>query len=186
MVNSLSTVRAVAVAGAVVLLWPAAVTAQQSKSAPLAQQLTQLLDKAQLDSLAAKDPSDEDRYVAALYFAGSQLLVVSARYPVPILLDQKIEAKDYRDVYIDLNSAAVPDTRTLVVDLGANGLRPKPQESQPYDTFDSPTKSLACDGNWRRQNMSEQDYMQAFGLADEQYAAMLAVLLAQIKGDEGS
>ena len=60
--------------------------AQESASAPLAQQLAAALDGAQLDSIAAKDTEGDDRYVAALFFPG-RLLVVSARYEVPLYAD---------------------------------------------------------------------------------------------------
>ena len=74
-----------------------AAMAQESKSAPLAKQLADLLDKAKTDAIAAKEPGEKDHYVAALYFAGSQLLVIEARYSVPVLLDEKL-AKRARSV----------------------------------------------------------------------------------------
>ena len=63
-----------------------AASAQESKSAPLAKQLAAALDAAKLDSIAAKDPAAPDVFVAALYFPGMQLLVVSGKYSVPQLL----------------------------------------------------------------------------------------------------
>ena len=48
------------------------------------------MEKAQLTTFAARDDSGEGQYVAAMYFPGSQLLVVLARYSVPILLEQKL------------------------------------------------------------------------------------------------
>src|SRR5919202_416132 len=87
----------------------AAAQAQESKSAPLAKQLVAALDEAKLDSIAAKDPSTPDVFVGVLYFPGSPLLVVSAKYTAPQLLDARLAKKEYRDVYIDLNSASIPD-----------------------------------------------------------------------------
>ena len=77
-------------------------SAQESKSAALAKQLTAALDAAKLDSIAAKDPSAADTYCAALYYAGSPLLVVSAKYAAPMLLDSRLGKKEFRDTYIDL------------------------------------------------------------------------------------
>ena len=54
--------------------------AQDSKSADIVKQLTQLLDAKKLDSIAAPDPQSPGTYVAALYFSGSQLLVKDRRY----------------------------------------------------------------------------------------------------------
>ena len=81
-------------------------SAQDSKSAPLARQLAAALDAAKLDSIAAKDPEGADVFAAALYFPGMQLLVVSGKYSVPQLLTARINSKEYRDVYLDLNGAA--------------------------------------------------------------------------------
>ena len=48
---------------------------QESKSAPLAKQLVQLLEAAKIDSIGAVDPTT-GAFVAALYIPGTQLLVV--------------------------------------------------------------------------------------------------------------
>jgi hypothetical protein len=155
--------------------------AQDSKSATLAQELTALLDKNRLDAIAAKDPSAPDLYVAALYFQGSQLLVASARYAVPSILNEKLAKKDYREVYTDLNSASVAGSLVLVMDMGANGLQPKREETR-VDTCDMGAKSLLFDGDWKRMQLSsEEDYNKAFADADARYAKMLAALIAQAK-----
>ena len=61
---------------------------QESESAVLAEELSQLMTGGQLDAVACKDTVDDDRYVAALSFPG-QLLVVSARYEVPIYIEEE-------------------------------------------------------------------------------------------------
>jgi glutathionyl-hydroquinone reductase len=160
---------------------PDSVDAQQdAKSMAGAKELAQLLDQAKLDSFAGRDPAQPDQYVAAMYLPG-QLLVVSARYAAPVLLDQKIAKKEYRDVYIDLNSAFVANTKVFIEDLNADGLQSKPNNDQPYDTFENGASRLAFDGDWKKQKLSEADYMKAFGEADDRYTKMLAVLVAQLK-----
>ncbi len=155
--------------------------AQESKSALLAKELSQLLDQAKLDAIAARESAEPDRYVAALYFPGLQLLVVSARYSVPQLLNEKMTKREYRDIYIDLNSASVPDSKTFVEDLVADGLKAKREENQPFDTYETGSKRIAFDGDWKKQKISEEDYLKAFQAADDRYAKMLSALLAQLK-----
>jgi len=155
--------------------------AQESKSGPLAKQLAAALDAAKLDSIAAKDPSSADVFIGALYFPGAQLLVVSAQYAVPALLNTRLLKQEYRDIYIDLNSASVPTTRVLIEDLGADGLKAKRTENQPYDSYELAGKRTAFDGDWKKQNLSEDDYMKAFSAAEERYTQMLTALLAQLK-----
>jgi hypothetical protein len=159
----------------------AAAVAQESKSAPLVKELCRLLDQAKLDSIAAKDPSGSDHYVAALYFSGSQLLVVSARYVPAVLLNEKLDKQDYRDIYTDLNSATDRESRVFVMDLGADGLKARREENQPYDTVEQAGKMLVFDGDWKKQKMTEEEYTKAFADADAQYARMLSALLAQLK-----
>jgi hypothetical protein len=173
-----------AAALAVSLALSATVTArhaeQDPKSTAGAKELAQLLEAAKLDSIAGRDPAQPDQFVAALYFPG-QLLVVQARYSAPVLLDQKIAKKEYRDVYIDLNSAAIANTKLFIEDLNADGLRAKREEDQPFDTIENGAARLALDGDWKRQKLSEADYMKQYGEVDQRYSQMLAVLLAQIK-----
>jgi len=155
--------------------------AQESQSTALAKEIAALLDQAKLDAIAAKDPAQADTYIAALYFNASQLLVVSAKYSVPILLNEALAKKNYRDIYIDLNSASIPDTKVFIVDLGADGLKPRRGEGQPFDTYETAKTRLAFDGDWKAQKMTEDEYMRAFAEADDKYTRMLAALIAQVK-----
>lgn len=154
--------------------------AQQSRSAALAKELTALLDAKKLDSIAARAASGSDQFVAALYFPG-QLLVVSARYSAPPVLNEKIARNEFKDVYIDLNAASIPESKILITDLGADGLRPTREANQPFDTQDMHNKGIRFDGNWREDKMSEADYMKAFSQADENYILALEVLIGALK-----
>jgi hypothetical protein len=165
----------------IVLSFSATAAAQESKSAPLAKQLAAALDAAKLDSIAAKDPSAADVFCAALYFANAQLLVVSAKYTVPQLLVERLNKKEYRDTYIDLNSASVAATKIFIQDALADGLKAKSGDNQPFDQYEESGKPMSFDGDWKRQKISEQDYMKAFSNADDKYSAILTALLAQLK-----
>ena len=164
-----------------VLALSAAARAQEPKSVALAKQLAAALDSGKLDSIAAKDPSAPDVFIGALYFPGVQLLVVSAKYTVPALLNEKLGNKQYRDVYIDLNSAAEPDSKIFIEDLGVDGLQAKREENRPFDSAESMGKRTAFDGDWKKQQLSEQEYGKIYSAADERYSQMLAALLAQLK-----
>lgn len=154
---------------------------QDSRTIALAKELTQLLDQAKLDAVAAKDPAAPDTFVAALYFPGSQLLVVSAKYQVPVLLNEKIAKKEYKEVYTDLNSAYVEGSKCFVMDIGADGIKAKRDETR-YDTCDIGAKSYSFDGDWKKQKFaSEEEYQKAFAQADDRYVKMLSVLIAQAK-----
>jgi hypothetical protein len=168
-------------AAVVVLSLSTAASAQESKSAPLAKQLAAALDAAKLDSIAAKDPSAPDIFFAALYFPGVQLLVVSGKYSVPQLLTERLVKKEYRDTYLDLNGASVPATKLFLEDPGADGIKAKREENQPFDSYEAEGKRLMFDGDWKKQKVSEQDYMKAFSAADERYTQILTALIAQLK-----
>ena len=161
------------------LLMPAAVLAQESKSAVAATELTRLLDQQKLDSIAAKHEA-AGQYVSALYIAGSQLLVVSAKYSQPARMDYLLTEKKYQEIYQDLNSASETQSKVFVMDLGANGLRFK-QEKNELDTADVSGKSVVFDGDWGKARISEAEYRKTFEATDAQYTQMLQALVAALK-----
>ena len=175
----LTRVAYVLLAALIVLSLAGRVSAQESRSAPLARQLAAALDAGKLDSIAAKDPAATDVFVAALYFPGVQLLVVSGRYSVPQLLNDRLGKKEYRDIYLDLNGAAT--AKAFIEDPAADGLKAKRESNQPFDQAEMAGKRTMFDGDWKAQKMSEQDYLKAFSAADDRYAQILAALLAQLK-----
>ena len=160
--------------------------AQESKSSVAAKALAEALDGAKLDSIAAVDPAEPGLFAAALYIPGTQLLVVSAKYSAPLLLMDKLTRKEYRDIYIDLNSASVPDSKVFVMDQSIDGLVARPDDDKPADTWEKGKTMLAFNGKWKDAKMSEQEYMKAFADADERYAQILNLLTAQAKGKTGS
>ena len=163
------------------VLVPVTSSAQDSKSASLAAELGKLMDDAKLDHVAAKLSTGTDQYVGAMYFPGAQLLVVSAKYPSAPRMTFLLGEKNYKEMYLDLSSATDPKTRVFIMDLGANGLRFKRENNQPYDTVDIDGKSVSFDGEWGRAKISEEDYRKTFSMTDEQYSQMLQSLIAQLK-----
>ena len=162
-------------------LMAAPAEAQESKSAAGARELAQVLAGKKLDSIAVRDPNAPDTFIAALAFPG-QMIVVSAKYAAPPLLNEKLARREYRDVYIELNSASVPESRMFVTDLGADGLKPrKAKRDDPFDTREAAGKPFNFDGNWREDKMSEADYMKIHAETDDQYVRMLTALLGEAK-----
>ena len=166
---------------AVLMLCPALVFAQApaSKSAPLASELVKLLDSMKLDSVAGSRSANE--YVAAMYFPGSQLVVVNAKTTVPDRMKYLILQKSYKDLYVELNGAVDQSSKTFISDLGANGLQFKREKNQPFDTVDAAGKSTPLDGDWRKAKISEQEYTKIYQAHDEAYSQMLQALIATLK-----
>ncbi len=149
-----------------------AAAAQEPKSAALAKELTTLLDGAKLTAIAARDASDSESFVAAMYFSGSQLLIVSAKYTPAVLLNEKLAKKDYQEIYIDLNSASVASTRVFVEDLGADGLKADHEEGTAFDSIDRGGKRTVFDTAWRKdQKLTDEQYAKLFSDADALYCA---------------
>ena len=74
------------------LLAPVPSFAQDSKSAPLAAELCKLLDERKLDSVAARQAGDQ--YVGALYFAGTQLLVIRGKFGSAARMDDLLATSE--------------------------------------------------------------------------------------------
>jgi hypothetical protein len=178
--RSASMVWLPAACGVLALTLAAPATAQESKSSLAAKELGDVLDRLKLDSIAAADPADPGTYVAALYFPGAQMLVVSAKYSAPSLLNDKLTKKDFRDVYIDLSSASIAATKVFIMDQAANGLVFKPND-QPPDSWEHANKTTSFDGDWKKAKLTEEEYTKAFSAADTRYAQILSLLAAQAK-----
>ena len=178
---SARTISCLALAAILVFMAAPAVQAQEPKSAAAAKELTELLAAKQLDSIAARMPDSNEDFVGALTFPG-QLMVVWARTTAPAVVNEKLMRRDFREVYMDLNSASVVESRHFVTDLGPDGLRAKPESKQgPADSHDVGTVSMRFDGNWREDKMSEKEYMRLYAEADEAYARAVQALIDEIK-----
>jgi hypothetical protein len=166
------------IAGLVLGLTVSAFAQDPVSSAP-ARELAQLLADKKLDSFAARMPGSPDEFAAALVFPG-QMIVVWAKFSAPTMLNEKIIRRDYKEAYLDLNSASTPDSRHFVTDLGADGLR-KGGKNQPADSHDMVAKNMRFDGSWKEDKMSEADYVKAHTEADASYAKVLGILIEQMK-----
>lgn len=158
---------------------PTMAFAQESKSAPLARQLTQLLDAAKLESLAAPDPVG-GAFIAAIYIPGAQLLVVSGKFPTPDIGTYRIEKKEYRELYMDLMGGAVAGSRLIASDVAGDGFASKPKRDAPPDTWERDNKTHTFEGS-RKAKLSDELYNKAFHDADAEYARILGLLLTHAK-----
>jgi hypothetical protein len=165
----------------VLSLTSATAAPQDTKSAAAARQLTEALDAAKLDAIAAADPSDPATFVAALYIQGSQLLVVSAKYAAPPLLTAKLKSKEFRDIYMDLASASIAGSKVFIIDMNCDGLVAKPSGDAASDSWDAGKQQVNFDGEWGKAKLTEEEYRKLFSGADERYAQILALLTAQAK-----
>jgi|SRR5689334_3337441 hypothetical protein len=164
---------------AILLLAPAAASAQDSKSATSVIELVKMLETMKLDAFAVKGSSPNE-YVGALYFPGTQLLVVSAKFDTPWRADSLLDMKNYRDLYIELNSASQPNTKVFVSDLSANGLHAK-KDGNLYDTADVAGRTYNFDGDWKKAKITEDDYTKAYSTTDAQYSQMIQALINGLK-----
>jgi hypothetical protein len=169
------------VVGLVVLCMGGVDAAAPSESAAPAHALSLLMTRQHLDAIGARDPSAPDRFVAALYFAGSQLLVVAERYPAPAHLQELLEQRDYRQMYVDLQGSPDASDQVFFQDLQADGLSPDSRESADI-LYEHSTDQTIFDDGWRKQrNLGERDYLEKFRRADALYASLLKQLIAAVE-----
>jgi hypothetical protein len=153
----------------------------ESQSAAAVESLKALLVQQKLDAVAARDPEQPGRYLAAYYVPGTQLLVVSAPYAVPAAIDKKIAAGQYMDVYMDLQSVADHTGHFFVVDMQADGLRKAVKLDEAFDsTVVEGSAPVSFDGKWDSQKLTEGQYDERFAQDDERYARILGILRAAL------
>jgi hypothetical protein len=150
------------------------------RSAVLAKQLGAALLEQRLEAIATRDPDAADRFVAALFFPDSQLLVISASYSSPSVLEQKLAQKNYREVYLDLGTSQFANTSVFFQDMKADGLCD--DRNQTADILYEGGASTIFDGDWKRHGGSPQDYEQRLAAVDERYSRLLELLLTELRG----
>ena len=156
-------------------------TVSESRSGPLARELAELMVAQQLGAVAARDPDTPDRFVAALLFPDVQLLVVSARYAAPSLLQEQLDKRAYNEIYISLQQAAIADSKVFFQDLEADGLHAKAQAAVDV-MYERMVNQTVFDGNPRVHKMTEAAYAEKLAAADAAYSRLLALLIGELKG----
>lgn len=141
-----------------------------------------LLEQLKMDTIAASDPEEPGRYIAALYIQDSQLLVISAPYSVPAALDRLIASGSYRDAYLNLQAVKEHRGHFFVVDSLADGLKKLPEANQPFDstTIDGAVMVM-FDGKWDAQKLNEAAYNSMFAKDDARYARMVTILANELR-----
>jgi hypothetical protein len=152
----------------------------RSASAAVAGELTALMSERHLDAIAAQDPEQPDRFVAALLIPNAQLLVVSARYSNPAELLAQLAQKNYHDVYAALHQPAAQQTRVFFIDAGCDGLH---SGAEAVDVmYEKGTQQMLFDGRWKAQGLSEAAYTKKVETAEQEYSRLLSILAASLKG----
>ena len=151
------------------------------RSTALARELAKTLSSQQLDAIAAQDPEDPGRFVAAL-FAPGQLLVVSKRHVSPAAIQARLTQRQYRDVYLDLQASPATDGSWFLQDMQADGLCAGPDQIADI-LYTGADTSAVFDGNWKTHGASEKEYEHQLTAADQSYTRLLEILLRQLHGD---
>lgn len=163
-----------------------AALAQTTKSAAPAEQLMKALEQHNLTYVAAKDPDEAGRFVAAMRLGSDQLFVISASYEQPVLVNERLLNRDFQWVYQELNSASKRDGRLFVQDLGLPGLQPTRVKHQAFDVvFESVVRRTVFDGDWKAQQLSRETYDTTFARVDAGYAHALDALVTSLDGNPG-
>jgi hypothetical protein len=179
-----TVVSMVIVAAALAVAAPAGSEEPQARSAGPVASFVKLMTGRGLDAIAAHDPNEPGRYVAALCYPGTELLVVSAKHPNPTALDDLLSKQAYRDVYMALQTEVARQGRFFVEDMQADGLTARPDRRAPADiVYDNGVK-IIFDGDWTNQKMTEAQYDAKFDAADQRYVTMLSTLATALQASK--
>jgi hypothetical protein len=152
--------------------------AQEGASTAAAKSLISALDEASLDAIATIDPTEPGAFVAALHIKGGQLLVVRAHHPSAEALSARLAARQFRDVYSDLQSTPTPQGKLFVMDSGADGLPVDSNQPDHVDViYENGTKQTMFNGA-RAQKLTGDEYRRQLNDADAKYTRLLTLLNA--------
>jgi len=151
-----------------------AAAATELRSRQLTRDLASVLSEHHLEAIAATDPDDAGRVVAALYFPGSQLLVVSARLTAASAwVQQQLETKAYREVYTTVQGSGSREGKVFIQDIGADGLQSA--ADQPVDVvYRDGVSQTIFNGD---PDHKDAAYSRKLMQADADYARLLQLLI---------
>ena len=156
-------------------------------SADAARELVHLLDDKGITAVAAVDPAEPGRFIAGLYFTGSQLLVVSARHPSVDGVIHRINMGQYREVYLDLQGTPTPEDKLFIQDSGADGiLAARPGGGAVDVLYEDGVRQTLFNGDTEGQKLSPLEYEARLESADASYARLLKVLTDVVRQPEPS
>ena len=165
-----------------------AVTPPPSTSAAKAKELVGLLQAKKLEAFAARMPNEAGKYMAVLLVPNAQLLTISASYGRPTDMEYYLYNKEYQNAYTNLSSSTLAEDKLFFEDALHDGLIAVPGKSPVSDAVRIGTARQDFNGAWidpRRKNpavkITQEDYFKAFVSADEKYARILDVLIAELK-----
>lgn len=145
-------------------------------------ELVKAMNARQLTAIAARDPAEPDRYVAAMLFPGVQLLVLTARTQGPDYLEAQLAAKAYGNAYGALQQG-IADSKLFVQDMGGDGLRGA--DGGTADVVYSRGKDThILDGDHKAARMSASNYRKFVSDMDRKYTDMLRVLIDSLKNGQ--
>jgi hypothetical protein len=171
-----------ALLGVVGTVLPAVAASPQQPAATtaLVKELTDLLQAQKLDTVAAK--LDGDTFAAALYIPGNELLALSAKYTAPAFLNEKILGRQFKDAYADLSTTQAPETKVLIEDVKADGIRAQPAKGEAADVITRGAGApFLLDGKWKDRKIAEDVYAKTFQDAETSYRKILEALIAELK-----
>ena len=153
---------------------------QDSASTVAAKTLISALDGAGLEAIATADPLETGAFIAALHIKGGQLLVVRAHHPSADALSARLAARQFRDVYIDLQATPATKGKLFVMDSGADGLPRDADAPEHVDiVYEDGTRQTMFNGA-RDRKLSGDEYRKQLKDADVRYARLLDVLIAAV------
>jgi hypothetical protein len=161
----------------VFLAGAAAPGAQATSSTAAVKELAGILTSHNQTAIAARDP-ETGGFVAALFYPGVQMLVVSAKPAAAPAIEALLTSKNFQDVYAALQDGTAEKGRMFVQDIGADGLH---DGGESVDVVYQGGAQMLFDGNPRRHKLSDKAYHDAFASADARYAQMVSLLLGEAK-----
>jgi hypothetical protein len=163
------------------VLGVAAAQARPFESADAAYALARALDQSGLTAIATAVPHEPGMFVAALYFPGSQLLVVSARHPSPERIASRIAMRRYREAYLSLLGTPMPQGKFYVRDANADGILSALPDSGDVDLVrEGGVRQTSFDGQTESQGLTSTQYDIRLAAADARYADLLTVLASAV------
>ena len=168
-------------AGVIIVTFPREGAAEGFLATEAVRGFVSARDVAGVETIAAADPAEPGAFVAAMYVRGGQMLLVSSRHPSVEALTHRIAARQYRDVYLDLQGTPTPERKFFVQDSGADGMSNALEGGGVDVLYEDGVTQTLFNGKPKAQNLTAAQYAARLAAADARYARLLTVLTAAVR-----
>jgi hypothetical protein len=105
----------------------------------------------------------------------------AASHPSAAGVAHRLDNRQYRDTYLDLQATPTPEGKFFVQDAGADGIAAEPSGGGVDVLYEDGVRQTLFNGDPRAQKLTRAEYEAKAAAADARYARLVMLLLSALQ-----